>query len=319
MNPLPLCEQCGENPVGHKRRTTCYDCAPKRRATPRLCERCNINPAAYNHRSTCFVCEPRQRALTLKCANCNRNPVAYGRRTTCYDCVPRRRSAQLRCKNCGSNKDYFRAGLCRRCHNRSGLRDSCRHCFAWGVTRHLDWLCWGCHGWKQRFNEGVCPSCMRVMPLNERGYCRMCCRQARLVRLSHQTADIRGANVSGQQLCFANMIRNRDGIVLHNAQCIADVEPALEVPVPHEQLALFNITPDLSVWLEGNIPPPRIPALCRIFGNAVDEHGFKHGWSNLNEVQPVAASTCCCRLSMLLEGLSGKVKSNGCGRCGSTR
>jgi integrase len=279
MKLLPVCEQCGVQLVGHKRRTACYDCVSKHGTTPKLCERCNVNPAAYNRRSTCFTCEPRKRALTPTCNICNRNPVAYQGRPTCFDCVPRRRRAPLRCKHCGSRKDYFRSGLCRRCHNRSGLRDSCRHCLAWGATHHLNWLCQGCHGWTKRFDEGPCPSCLRVVPLNERGYCRMCCRQAHLVRPAHQTVNVSDANECGQQLCFADMLRNNEGIVLQSTQCVASIEPAITLPVPHEQLTLFDITPDLSVWLERATPPSRTPSLHRIFDDAVDEHGCKHGWS----------------------------------------
>ena len=45
--------------------------------------------------------------------------------------------------------------------------------------------------WRRRFNEPrECPSCSRVITVNARGYCRLCTRQAALIRLPHCSIDV---------------------------------------------------------------------------------------------------------------------------------
>ncbi len=161
------------------------------------------------------------------------------------------------------------------------VRDSCRDCFAWGVSRRRRWLCEACLGWRRRFPSlWQCPSCQRRVPVNERGYCRLCCRQAHLVRPAHQSVDVAVANALGQQLFFADMARSR-------AAPTAQVVQAARVsvwphwfPVPHRQLTFFNAPPDLSVRLE-RVPKQRIPALAAALDLAVEDHGKAHGWSHV--------------------------------------
>lgn len=275
----PLCERCGVNPVGHKRRTTCYRCVPRLGDVVKTCERCHLKPVAYASRGTCFDCVPRKRAVMAMCEQCGRNPVAYQDRATCFSCVPRKRKAPLRCKRCGSDTDYFRAGLCRRCHRMAPMRGSCRDCFAWGVSRRRKWLCEACLGWRKRMLlVQRCPSCQRHVPINERGYCRLCCRQSHLVRPAHQSIDVAVANASGQQLFFADMARNKEAPEPPRGQALQGRTWPHWFPVPHLQLTLFDAPLDLSVRLE-RIPEQRAPALVAALDLAVEDHGESHGWS----------------------------------------
>ncbi len=279
MRQLPLCERCGVNPVGHKRRSTCYCCVPRLGDVVKTCEWCGINPVAYATRSTCFDCVPRQRAAIAVCEQCGQSPAAYHGRTTCFNCVPRRRKAPLRCKRCGSGTDYFRAGLCRRCHRRAPALGSCRDCFAWGVSRRHGWLCEACLGWRRRYpTPQQCPSCLRCVPVNERGFCRLCCRHAHLVRPAHQSVDVAAANAAGQQLFFAGMARNKGTPEGHVNQVLQPPPWPHWFPVSHRQLTLFDAPLDLSAWL-GRIPEQRAPVLAAALDLAVEDHGTTHGWS----------------------------------------
>ena len=81
-------------------------------------------------------------------------------------------------------------------------------CLAWGVTRHFGWLCEACLGWRRRFSEPrECTSYSRMITVNARGYCRLCTRQAGLVRLPHCSIDVAVACRDGHQLYFASMFR----------------------------------------------------------------------------------------------------------------
>lgn len=275
-----LCERCGVNPVGHKRRTTCYGCVPRHGDVVKICEYCGLKPVAYATRGTCFDCVPRKRAIMAMCEQCGRNPIAYQNRKTCFGCVPRKRKATLRCKRCDSEVDYFRAGLCRRCHRLAPVRGSCRDCLAWGVSRRHNWRCEACVGWRKRFPSlEQCPSCRRRMPVNERGFCRLCCRQAHLVRPAHQSIDVALANASGQQLFFADMARNHEAVEVRASQSARAPGWPYRFPVAHRQLTFFDVPPDLVVRLE-HMPEQRAPALVAALDLAVEGHGVSHGWSN---------------------------------------
>jgi len=144
------------------------------------------------------------------CAGCGVNPVAYAGREFCYDCVPRTWKKPPRCKLCGSAEDYYTNGRCRRCHRSAHLVGSCLDCLAWGVTRHFGWLCEACLAWRRRFTEPrECASCARMITVNARGYCRLCTRQASLVRPPHRSIDVAEACRHGHQLYFAGMFRQK--------------------------------------------------------------------------------------------------------------
>lgn len=216
------------------------------------------------------------------CARCGLNPVGYSGRECCYTCVPRRRRAPLRCKRCGSD-DFYTAGLCRRCHRSAPLVDSCRDCLAWGATRHEKWLCQACRGWHRRYADASndCPTCGRHVVVNDRGHCRLCCRQAKLVnqrRRLHETTDMAAVNRDGQQLFFADLILKKRGKAHRNppTRPARYARPSNRFPVAHRQLVLFAAPRTLDTrhaWR-----PPPIPELADLLENAIDDHVATHGW-----------------------------------------
>lgn len=119
--------------------------------------------------------------------------------------------------------------------------------------------------------------------LNQRGFCRLCSRQATAVNNLapvHATVDVIAANRYGQQLFFADMILKKRG-----KQPAAQAAPAgrraswpAGYPVGHEQLVLFACPRDLSNDTVRRLQPP-IPALAAALQQAVADHGEAHGWS----------------------------------------
>jgi site-specific recombinase XerC len=215
------------------------------------------------------------------CVRCGINPVAYIGRECCYRCVPRVWKRPACCKRCGSSEDYYTAGLCRRCHRSGPWIDSCTDCFAWGVTRHHQWLCEACRGWRRKYQPGRCPSCRRQVPINERGYCRLCCRIATLDGQRHQTVDVVAANRGGQQLFFADMILKKRK-PLGVAPALGGAPPRVprlgSLPLGHRQLVLFDWPHDLEiVRARGAVEVP-LPELAALLEAAVADHGARHGW-----------------------------------------
>jgi integrase len=211
------------------------------------------------------------------CATCGVQPVAYGGRQFCYDCVPRVWKRPARCKRCGSTRDYFTAGLCRQCHRSGPWVDGCLDCQAWGVTRHHQWLCEACRGWRRRYGAPQrCPSCQRQVVVNDRGYCRLCCRVASLSSPGHQVVDVVAGNRDGQQLFFADMILKKRKTPTRPGPAAAD--PPLRwpagYPVTHRQLVLIACPRDLRRV----IPLPAISPLAAALDRAVDTHAATHGW-----------------------------------------
>jgi hypothetical protein len=211
------------------------------------------------------------------CSGCNVRPIAYYGRKFCFDCVPRARKSVLRCKLCGSDIDYYTAGRCRRCHRSSPDIGSCLDCLGWGVTRRGRWLCESCRGWRRRFPiPASCPSCQRVVTVNTRGYCRLCCKQASLVRPDHQSLELLAANRNGQQLFLAGPFRQP-----HATAALASTSSAswpLRYPVDHEQLVLFAGNRDLPTGHARGFAAPPLPDLATALNRVVYDHASRHGW-----------------------------------------
>jgi hypothetical protein len=212
------------------------------------------------------------------CAQCGINPIAYSGRAFCYDCVPRVWKRPPQCKRCGSQNDYYTAGRCRRCHRSAPLTGSCTDCLAWGVTRRRDWLCEGCHGWRKRFPVTAdCPACGRCMTVNGRGYCRLCSRQAHLLREPHHKGDVIASNQTGQQLFIADLFRQkRDSAP---AATSAATSWPLRYPVAHRQLALTDARRDLLAARRRGLAAPPLPDLALALDQATSDHADRHGWS----------------------------------------
>lgn len=208
------------------------------------------------------------------CERCGVNPIAYYGRRYCYVCVPRVWKTPLRCKRCGSETDYFTAGLCRQCHRQAPLVTQCRDCLAWGITRWHGGVCQACRGWNQRFpTPGQCPSCGRVVPLNERGYCRLCCRQAHVVRTPHYAIDVVEANRHGQQLFIADLFRQK-----RPTPPSAPSAPwPSHYPVAHRQLTLFDLNRDYTTARPTDLALP-LPDRAAVLDDVLTDHARRHGW-----------------------------------------
>lgn len=211
------------------------------------------------------------------CTGCRVKPVAYCGRAFCYDCVPRARTKPWRCKRCGTGTDYYSAGLCRRCHRSGPVRESCLDCLAWGVTRRNGWLCQACRGWRRRFDQPrECPSCRRCVVVNARGYCRLCCRQANLVRPQHRSIDVLHANGTGQQLFLVDLFRQKR-LEPQQPEAPPTAWPG-RYPVDFEQMLLFDVIRDLNAGRQQGFPAPPLPDLTAALEHAVIDHASRHGW-----------------------------------------
>jgi hypothetical protein len=148
-------------------------------------------------------------ARLTRCTVCAVQPVAMRGVRFCFACWPGGPVIPPPCVRCGARTGYFTAGLCRRCHRYAPPgADSCLDCYAWGATRDRSWLCLGCWQWR-RANPtiGPCLICQRVLHLATSGapVCRLCYRQAAMVRDPAGELDLVGANRHGQQLFLADM------------------------------------------------------------------------------------------------------------------
>lgn len=249
---------------------------------PALCRRCGVHPVGYSGRDGCWDCVPRQRNQLQFCARCHVNPVAYLGRECCYDCVPRKRRAALVCKRCGS-ADYYTRGLCRRCHRLAPLVDNCRDCYAWGTLRRNKWLCEACRGWRRHHTEADCGSCTRHVVVNERGYCRLCSRQATIAnrhRPTHRTLDVIASNRHGQQLFFADLILKKRRLPPATEPPAARPVWPRRYPIDATALTLFELPRRLDHDIVARLGPPPIPMLADALQQAVEDHGDRHGWSD---------------------------------------
>jgi hypothetical protein len=226
------------------------------------------------------------------CAACGIRPIAYPGRDQCYVCKPAAYRKLTACRRCGSTKDYFTNGLCRRCHRNGGWIDSCLDCLAWGATARYGWRCWACDGWLHRFGDPdpsrPCRSCRRIVVVNQRGYCRLCCRQATLVRAAHTSIDIAAANRAGQQLFLADMLRQKHdrltyGQALKRAATMPIPRPYPgSYPVSWRQLLLFDDNDalrDIAAGIAAGFPDPPLPDLAALAQDTLREHATRHGWS----------------------------------------
>ncbi|HEV2637201.1 MAG TPA: hypothetical protein VGX23_18755 [Actinocrinis sp.] len=238
------------------------------------CSTCGVRPVGYRGRGECYTCKPK----FIRCAQCGVGRVGYPGREHCYECKPKYNSRPIApCRRCGSSSLYYAAGLCRRCHRCAEWVDSCRDCLAWGTTRHDGWLCQACLGWHRRHQVGRCASCQRSVTVNERGFCRLCSRQAHLVRPAHESIDVALANRHGQQLFIADTFRQKR----------PDPAPAMTLrtawpvgyPVAYRQLAAFDAARDLAAVYPGDRLEPPIPALARSLDHIAADYGRAHGWS----------------------------------------
>ncbi|WP_328376378.1 methyltransferase domain-containing protein [Micromonospora zamorensis] len=180
----------------------------------------------------------------------------------CFTCWPGGPVIPPPCLRCGSRSAYFAAGLCTRCHPYAiPPVESCRDCYAWGVTRLHNWLCHGCSTWRAKYKiPGDCATCDRTVILGAEGVCRLCRKQATLVRTGRDKLDVTAANRHGQQLFLANMFS--DGSQFQPKSPPAESRQPLRPPVQHQQLLLIPIQRNLAACGRAAMPAPPDPALA---------------------------------------------------------
>lgn len=166
----------------------------------------------------------------------------------------------------------------RRYSHATGEVRSCVDCLAWGVTQADSWLCYGCQSWRRNHRTvGVCATCGRVVTLGPRGSCRLCWRQASMLRGRNGTLDLEGANRHGQQLFFANMFQ-RLGRRAARAAPPAMARAVIR-PVTWRQLMLFHLPRDLSAVTSLSVfPGPPDPQLATFLDQVVTDRAARLGW-----------------------------------------
>jgi integrase len=196
------------------------------------------------------------------CATCGTSPVAMAQVDFCFACWPGGPVAPPPCVRCGSRSGYFAAGLCARCHPHARPPvESCRDCYAWGVTRLHNWRCHGCNTWHAKYKHvGDCPTCGRAVTLGAEGVCRLCRKQATMVRTGRDKLDVIAANRHGQQLFLANMFS--DGSRYQPKPTSVEPDQPPRHPVGHQQLLLFSVPRDLGACGRAAMPAPPDLALA---------------------------------------------------------
>ncbi len=215
------------------------------------------------------------------CISCSQRPVAMQSVKFCFDCWPGGPVVAPPCLRCGSTRDYFTSGICARCHvaGRPGV-DACRDCHAWGVTRMYDWRCRGCHSWRRNHpTVAACSSCRRVLPLGEQDACRLCHKQAGLLR-DGQQLELVEANRHGQQLFLADLFSSHTTSAATHPAAVAhdNGRPERAWSQPAEQLVLFTGRRDLAAHgragLHLRADPGRAAALERSARNLAAQRGW---------------------------------------------
>ena len=228
------------------------------------------------------------------CVVCQATPIAMARVDYCFACWPGGPVVTPPCLRCTSRIDYYASGLCRRCHPSAIARvESCLDCHAWGATRTLSWLCRGCDGWRRQYNTiAPCCICNATRHIGDRGCCRLCHKQASMMREFGKPLDLVGANRDGQQLFFAGMSFRRD-----------TPRPPRTNPVPQpssiqmtagNQHVLFGVRRDLAAHGRAGLPQPPDPIRAAELDRYARDHAAVHGWT------PRTTDDTCHGLRILL-------------------
>jgi site-specific recombinase XerC len=216
-----------------------------------------------------------------RCIACQVNRVAWvtPRVDYCYECLPGGPFTAPPCRACNSSA-YFSDGQCEKCHP-GGPRHpgSCRGCLAWGVYRAHNWHCWICRWWQGHYPLGDCLHCARTTRVADRGVCRLCLEQARLVQQPGRALELADANAFGQQLFLANMRFQRPRTPrLRPAPRDACRHVGALRPVGWRQEKLFELAPDPEqIKARAVAADAGLLAVCH---DIAREHAARHGWSN---------------------------------------
>lgn len=232
--------------------------------------------------------EARLRVPPL-CNRCQVNRVAWSkpRIDFCYDCMPGGPFPPPPCEMCGTTTDYFSQGLCQRCHPRSPHKvGSCKSCLAWGVYPQHNWMCWSCRWWQTHYPKGVCNYCHRDTWIGDRGACRLCLEQARMLQEPGRALDLAGANKHGQQLFFANMhfqrrrtprLKPANGWKTPGGWGRPGPPPKKLALTEWVQPVLIDVAPDPELLLQRALIENS--ELTRYCNAIVHEHAEQFGWS----------------------------------------
>ena len=183
-----------------------------------------------------------------RCTICQTAAVAITGTPYCFTCWPGGPVVPPPCWRCGSTIEYFTSGLCVRCHQKGTPPvDSCLDCYAWGATRTWGWRCRACVSWRRSHAKvAACATCGHVVALADDGSCRLCHKQASMLRDEDAALDLVGANRHGQQLFFAGLVhdagrhrRRPPSVTDHPIAC--DGRPT----VSPGQLMLLEVSHDL--------------------------------------------------------------------------
>lgn len=230
-------------------------------------------------------------SLPRLCVSCRRNRVAWSkpRVDLCYQCMPGGPFPPPPCSRCGATDRYFSGGLCERCHRDAPRRlDSCGDCLAWGsVSRRAHGLCFSCFHWRLRYPAGKCATCGRTVGVHPTRHCRLCWRQAAMMRHNDKRITVEDANRHGQQLFFANMFKVQVTIRHLNRQPRTDPQPPTE-PVArtrsmwqraNRQLPLFYLPHDFRAGHARGFPEPSDSALVDVLSRDLADFATRHGWT----------------------------------------
>ncbi|MCX4420223.1 hypothetical protein [Streptomyces mirabilis] len=215
------------------------------------------------------------------CRVCGIRPLAMPRVDYCFTCWPGGPVTPPPCLRCGSRRHYYASGLCARCHPSAVPPvDSCRNCLAWGASRHLRWLCKGCNSWCRKYDvSGPCRVCGLDSVLDLDGVCRLCRKQAALVRGARAQATLQETNRDGQQLFIADLFSGHGPPMGRRPrQAPVPVEPL--VPVTYRQLVLFEMARTLrhrGMHGLARAADPRLAAVLDVFTR---ERAARYGWTH---------------------------------------
>lgn len=121
-----------------------------------------------------------------------------------------------------------------------------------------------------------CQACGRTVHVGRWAVCRLCYRQASMLRGADGSLDLDNVGRHGQQLFIADLLGQR-------ARTRADQRPAppQPPPFPHgEQLVLFTCTPDLSAHGRAGLHHRAEPVLAAKLVQHAHEMAAEFGWSS---------------------------------------
>lgn len=225
-----------------------------------------------------------------QCAFCGNRPVLRKTVRYCHDCHPGGPIHPPPCRKCGSERNYYSAGLCSRCHQYAPQPlDACLDCHAWGVQRTHGWLCRPCLHWRRApLHQGCCAACGELRALRQGSFCRLCWRTASTFHVAnryddggrYQPIDIVAANAHGQQLFLANQPgwRNRHKPKPHPSSDANATTPQTARPT-YFQPMLWDNRPD-SWARRHNIPLPRSNAHAEALKALAADLAAQRGWSD---------------------------------------